>query len=105
MNRCFVLLRSKENCSIGAGWAIWPVESKSHLIHFRYIFPVTLEESATISQSGTIPEMCMGEIGNEKDVEVFDIMLTQSLLSQKLLVSCLIKVNVLNKLRVIASHW
>src|SRR5258707_11925543 len=25
MNRCFVPLRSKENCSIGTRWIIWPV--------------------------------------------------------------------------------
>jgi hypothetical protein len=36
--------------------------------------------------------------------EVFDIMLPQSLFSQKLLVPSLIKVNVVNKLRIVASH-
>ncbi len=81
-----------------------PVGSKSHLIPFHYIFPVTLEESTTSSQSGTTPEMCKGEISNEKDVEVCDIVLIQSLLSQKLLVSGLIKVNVVNKLRIVALH-
>src|SRR6266571_855832 len=41
MDRCFVLLRSQENCSIIAGgWIIWSVEAKSRLIHFLYIFLV-----------------------------------------------------------------
>src|SRR5258708_12686325 len=104
MHGCVTLLRSKENGCICARWVIWSVEPTSLLIPFLYIFHVTLEVSPAISQSGTAPEMCEGEISNKKDVEVFDIMLTQSLLSEKLLVACLIKVNIASKLRIVPSH-
>jgi hypothetical protein len=104
-HRRFTLLGSKENRSIKARWVIRSIQSERFLlIPFRYIFPVTLEIIPTSSKCGTPPEMRKGEISNEKDVEVCDIMPAQPLLSQKLLVSCLVKMNIVNKLVIIASH-
>ena len=80
------------------------VERRSSPIPLLYIFPFTLEESTTFLQINIPLKMRTGEIINEMDVEVFDIMLIQSLLTQKLLVSRLVKVNVVSNIRIIASH-
>jgi len=65
---------------------------------FLHIFLVTLEISTTFLQIDIPLKMQDGEISDQMDIEVFDIMLTQSLLSQKLLVLCLIKLDITNKL-------
>ena len=91
--RCRALLRSQENCSILAIWMNWSVERWSRPILLLYIFLATLEERSTCKQLFTTPEMRQGEISDEMDIEVFDSMLIQSLLAQKLLISRLIKVN------------
>jgi hypothetical protein len=69
----------------------WPVECRSSLILLLYIFPFTLEESTTFLQINISLKMRAGEISNEMDVEEFDIMLIQPLLSEKLLISSPIK--------------
>src|SRR5260370_2951354 len=90
--------RSQENCSIFAGLIIWSVESISRLIMFLHIFLVTLEISTTFLQIDIPLKMQDGEISNQMDIEMCDIMLTQPLVSQKLLVLCLIKLDITNKL-------